>query len=335
MSHTVIGFFNSSTDAQQAVQELENSGFTRGNIDVSYGGGSNLTQSQSYTDTTGSSNMDPSSTMDYNSDTNFPGSSDVTENATGYNTMSGSTQSSDYDNDRRTRSSSNDDEHESGISRFFKNLFGGDDDDDDNGDADKFTRVANRSEAIITVHAQSKDEAERAADILDDNGAIDVDKHAAKYGYTNSQYSNDNGVAGDSQYSNDVSGDSTKKLPVIEEELHVGKEEVKTGGVRLRSRIVERPVEESLRLKQEHVRVERNKVDREATDKDFDNFEERDIEMIEHTEVPVVNKQARVVEEVSLEKDVDERTENVKDTVRKTEVDTEDIEKKNKVRKKI
>src|SRR5437764_1124785 len=86
--------------------------------------------------------------------------------------------------------------------------------------------------------------------------------------------------------------------------IMTGKEEVETGGVRLRSRIVERPVEESLRLKQEHVRVERNKVDREATDKDFDNFEERDIEMIEHTEVPVVNKQARVVEEVSLEKDV-------------------------------
>src|SRR5215207_6696025 len=66
---------------------------------------------------------------------------------------------------------------ENGITRFFKSLFGDDDD-----QADRYSRVANNSKCIVTVHARSEDEAERAADILDDCGAIDVDERATKYG---------------------------------------------------------------------------------------------------------------------------------------------------------
>jgi uncharacterized protein (TIGR02271 family) len=119
-----------------------------------------------------------------------------------------------------------------------------------------------------------------------------------------------------------------KKIPIIEENIEVGKKTVQTGGVRLKSRIVEKPVEEDLRLRTERVYVERNPVDRPATDTDFDNFKEGETEITEHSEVPVVNKEARVVEEISLNKDVDERTETVRDTVRKTEVDVEDLDKK-------
>ena len=39
----------------------------------------------------------------------------------------------------------------------------------------------NASETTLTVHAQSEDEAERAADILDDAGAIDVNEQAEHY----------------------------------------------------------------------------------------------------------------------------------------------------------
>jgi stress response protein YsnF len=45
--------------------------------------------------------------------------------------------------------------------------------------------------------------------------------------------------------------------------------------------------------------------------------------MIAKEEVPVVNKEARVVEEVTLNKEVNEREETVRDTVRNTEVDVE------------
>jgi len=119
-----------------------------------------------------------------------------------------------------------------------------------------------------------------------------------------------------------------KKIPIIEENIEVGKRTVQTGGVRLRSRIVEKPVEEQLRLRTERVYVERNPVDRPASEADFTTFKEGDVEVTEHAEVPVVSKEARVVEEVSLGKDVDTRTETVRDTVRKTEVDVDNLENK-------
>lgn len=112
--------------------------------------------------------------------------------------------------------------------------------------------------------------------------------------------------------------DDATSIPVIEENLQVGKREVETGGIRLRSRIVEREVEEKINLQEEHVQVERKAVNRPATAADLT---EENIEVTEHTEVPVVNKETRVVEEISLVKDVTERDEVIQDTVKKTEVD--------------
>ncbi len=107
-------------------------------------------------------------------------------------------------------------------------------------------------------------------------------------------------------------------IPVIKEELQVGKREVETGGIRLRSRIVEKDISKDINLREENVQVERNTVDRPASAGDF---REGEIEVREHAEVPVVSKEARVVEEVSLNKEVTERDETISDTVRNTEVD--------------
>ena len=54
-------------------------------------------------------------------------------------------------------------------------------------------------------------------------------------------------------------------------------------------------------------------------------FQEGVIEITEHSEVPVVSKEARVVEEISVNKDVTEHNEKVKDSVRKTEVEIENL----------
>ena len=124
-----------------------------------------------------------------------------------------------------------------------------------------------------------------------------------------------------------TSNEGETVIPVVNEELHVGKREVETGGVRLRSRIVERPVEEQLRLREERVTVERTPVDRPATTADLQNFKEGEIEMTEHAEVADVTKQARVVEEVKISKEVNERTENISETARDTQVDVENISK--------
>ena len=50
-------------------------------------------------------------------------------------------------------------------------------------------------------------------------------------------------------------------------------------------------------------------------------FEERVVEVRETSEEPVVNKQAQVVEEVVINREATERTETVRDTVRKEEVE--------------
>ena len=110
-------------------------------------------------------------------------------------------------------------------------------------------------------------------------------------------------------------------IPVVEERLTVGKREVNRGRVRVRSYVVETPVQEQVSLRQEHVDIERRAVDRPASDADF---AERTIEAREYVEAPVVHKDARVVEEVDLSKNVESHTETVRDTVRKTEVEIED-----------
>jgi len=220
-------------------------------------------------------------------------------------------------------------DNESGIGRFFRSLFG-----DDDNEANKYTNVAERSGSVVTVHAMSAEDAKRAADILDSSGAIDVNEKAAEYGYTTGDYTTGGYATGDyttgNVTNNDLtdlkSGKDSASIPIVEENVEVGKREVETGGVRLKSRIVEKPVEESLRLREEHVRVERTPVDRKATDSDLENFQEREIEIVEHAEVPVVNKEARVVEEVNLNKEVEHRDETVKETVRKTEVDVENLD---------
>ena len=122
----------------------------------------------------------------------------------------------------------------------------------------------------------------------------------------------------------------TETIPVIKEELHVGKRTVETGGVKVRSRIIEKPVEEKLRLRNERVYVVRTDVNRPATAADFATFKEGTIELTEHAERAVTEKTATVVGEVTVGKDLETRTKTITDTVRETKVDiVEDTTKRN------
>ncbi|MDX2140589.1 MAG: YsnF/AvaK domain-containing protein [Chloroflexota bacterium] len=114
-----------------------------------------------------------------------------------------------------------------------------------------------------------------------------------------------------------------ERVELVEEELQVGKRTVEGGDVRVSTRIVEEPVREDIRLRDERVNVERRTVDRPLSGANEDLFRERTIEMSERHEEPVISKQARVVEEVMIGKDVQERVETVSDTVRRTEVEIE------------
>jgi uncharacterized protein (TIGR02271 family) len=114
-------------------------------------------------------------------------------------------------------------------------------------------------------------------------------------------------------------------IPVVEEQLKVGKREVNRGGVRVFSRVVETPVNESVNLREEHVNVQRRPVDQPISTSDSTAFKEQSIELRESAEEAVVQKSARVVEEVVVGKEVSQRQEQINDTVRRTEVQVENL----------
>ena len=114
-------------------------------------------------------------------------------------------------------------------------------------------------------------------------------------------------------------------IPVIQEELQVGKRVVQRGGVRIFQHVVETPVEESVQLREEHVSVERHPLNEPATEADMATLKEGSFEVRESAEEAVVAKTARVVEEVVVGKDVSERTETISDTVRRTDVEVEQM----------
>ncbi|MBP2313685.1 YsnF/AvaK domain-containing protein [Azospirillum soli] len=113
-------------------------------------------------------------------------------------------------------------------------------------------------------------------------------------------------------------------IPIVEEQINVGKRTVERGSVRVRSYVIETPVEEQVRLRDESVVVERRAVDRDVSELPADAFRERTIEVSETDEEAVVQKTARVREEVVIRKEAEERAQTVSDTVRRTEVEIDD-----------
>lgn len=218
---------------------------------------------------------------------------------------------------------------EGGIKGWFKSLFGEDDYEDDRG---RYENAMNRGNVLLSVEA-SDENTDRAADILDKHDPIDVHQDAASVasastGGTTAKASGTTAGAKTTKSRPSAGGTSTdlpKSIPVVQEDVRVGKRTVQRGGVRVYSRVVEQPVEESVQLQEERVRVERQPVNRAATGAELQAGRDQVIEVQEFAEEPVVSKEARVVEEVRISKDATERTETVRDKVRRTEVNVENL----------
>ncbi len=181
-------------------------------------------------------------------------------------------------------------------------------------DEDRYTYAEGlrRGGYLVTVTAGSADY-DRALDILDDEGTIDIGEREQSWRAEGwSGYAGRTASTGDEEV-----------IPVAEEELRVGKRDVSHGRVRVRSYVVETPVSEQVNLREENVTVQRRSVDRPLAAGDR-LFEDRTIEVEERAEEAVVAKEARVREELVVKKQVGERTETISDTVRHTEVDIED-----------
>ena len=188
-----------------------------------------------------------------------------------------------------------------------------------------------RGSVLLTVQVD-EGQVHRASDILEHAGAVDLDAQEATWktsgwnGYDETAHRTALvTMAGNTTPAPVVprkGQDDTIK--VMEERLVVGKRMVEGGRVKVRAYVVERPVEAQVTLHEERVTLERHPVNRPATAGDMDDFQEKTLETRAKAEQAVVGKDVRVVEEIGIRKEVADRTETVRDTVRKTEVDIED-----------
>ena len=96
-------------------------------------------------------------------------------------------------------------------------------------------------------------------------------------------------------------------------------------GVRVRTQVTDLPVQKQVQLKEEHVDVVRRPVDRSATTAEVATMKDRTVDVVERAEVAIIAKESRVVEEVVVKRDVEERRETVHETVRRTDVEVRDI----------
>lgn len=241
----------------------------------------------------------------------------------------------------------------SGVKHFFGNLFG----DDDDQPARQYSEAVMRGSHVLSVTTDDQAQVERAADLIERFGPTDIDEKETQWragagsgemqhagagarqdalaqaqsqqrdtGASENVGSGSANAGGSRMGAGAIAGGAdTTAIPIIEERLKVGKRDVQRGGVRVYQRMVETPVNESVTLREERVSVERRPVDQPAGSADLTGFREQTLELRETAEEAVVEKSARVVEEVVIGKQVSEREQVISDTVRHTEVDVEQL----------
>lgn len=204
---------------------------------------------------------------------------------------------------------------------FWASLFGGEPD----HDTAVYDRSLQSGSTVVSVKAPGT-HLDKVTEILESHHPIDIDERATGYGLTQTTASTSARMPMAQTASPATTGLATGRdetLQLSEENLSVGKRVVNRGGTRIRRFVVETPVEESVSLHSEKVTLERRPVSdgRPATD----SFTDKTIEMTESAEEAVVSKTAHVYEEVGLRKEATDRVETVRDTVRKEEVEIEQI----------
>ncbi len=197
---------------------------------------------------------------------------------------------------------------------FWASLFGGSPD----HDTAVYERSVDAGSSVVTVKVPDA-HVSAVVDILESHKPIDIDERATGYGL--SQTVTTAPIAGAATTATaGVSHGHDESLSLSKETLAVGKRVVNRGGTRIRRYVVETPVQENLSLHSERVVLDRRPVTdaRPVTDS---AFTDKSIEMTEMAEEAVISKTAHVYEEVGLRKEVADRVETVRDTVRKEEVE--------------
>lgn len=180
-----------------------------------------------------------------------------------------------------------------------------------------YEEAMRRGGFLLTVNVDDQ-EAGRVYELLEVSNAVDFDDRER-------EMRSSGFVAPPAAIPSGAAATDEEVVPIVEEQLLVGKRQVERGGVRVRAYTVETPVHEQVQLREEHVEIERRPVN-EAVGNAESLFQERSFEAMETAEEAVVGKEARVVEEVVVRKDVGQRVETIQDTVRHTEIEVEKLQ---------
>jgi len=205
---------------------------------------------------------------------------------------------------------------------FWASLFGGEPD----HDTSVYDRSVTAGSTVVTV-TTPETHVSRVTEILERHNPIDIDERAAGYGLTQTTTTARQPLAAPmptKAATSDLKAGTGETIQLAEESLVLGKRVVNRGGTRIRRFVVETPVEQNVTLHDEKVTLERRPVT-DARPVTAADFTDKTIEITETAEEAVVGKTARVVEEVALRKEAVDRTETVRDTVRKEEVEIEKI----------
>jgi uncharacterized protein (TIGR02271 family) len=187
-------------------------------------------------------------------------------------------------------------------------------------DAETFAEGVRRGGTLVTVETDEQ-RSNLAVDIMNRYHPVDMERRASEWKQANWEgFKPDAEPLTADEIDHERQG---RSMPVVEEDLHVGKREVESDRVRVHRRVSEHPQEKDVDLRQEHVEVERREVNRPLSDRDQNAFQEETFEISEHKEEPVVRKESRVVEEVDVHKEVDTRHETIRDNVRRSDVEVE------------
>ena len=202
--------------------------------------------------------------------------------------------------------------------------------DPDYADADDqyYSRSIEAGNTVVAVHVDQAD-SERVMRLLADQNPIGLEDTGAEGRTTTPTTTGteqhmeaiaEQRSASGEQPTGGAHGQHDETIPLAEEQVQVGKERVERP-VRVRRFVVERPVEQQVNLRDERVEIERRPA--QSTTAGAHAFEERTIEVRESHEVPMVSKTAKVSEEVVVRREGTERTETVRDTVRKEEIEVD------------
>ena len=210
-------------------------------------------------------------------------------------------------------------------------------------DSHAYNEGINRGGYLLCAQVDD-DQVDDAVRILEQTNSVDFDQRQDQWrsegwqGYTGQTAgfgSGSGGQPGAGGYTGGMSSGTENRsntveeqhIPIMEEQLRVGKREVNRGGARVRTYIVEQPAQEQVTLREEHVTIERRPVNEAVRGDNLsgsDLLQERTVEMTETAEEAVVAKEARVKEELVIKKTAEEHVEQINETVRHTEVDVDE-----------